>query len=462
MTNLQVILLLGLTALLDACSQADDRILPPLVLLTVDTLRADHLGCYGYEKPVSPNIDALAAEGIRFDNAVAPRPLTAPSMASALTGLYAHHHGVRQNCTLLDESLVSLPEYLVSRGYECAAFVSNYVLTQELSGLNQGFDHFDDLLPDKEPNREFYERKAGATVDRVLAWLAARDSDKPLFLWVHLIDPHGPYTPPEGFAERFRHGPVKELSRDLIPDYQFRDTLDLNDYLSRYDGEIAYCDEEIGRLVAGLKEADLYESGAIMFHADHGESLGEHGAWFRHGQDLFEPCVRIPFVLKLPEGTPGPHMAASDVLVSVLDVTPTLLELAGVGDPPELDGGSLLPVLAGDRRDGLELFMERKRAWGFASVGLRTATDLTLLHFRPGKERSIAKEFFSVSNGIETKLEDPEARALRESRLMGWFKQVSSFELPFTPRDVSPTGGLLNSEERANRLEALKGLGYAE
>jgi hypothetical protein len=146
----------------------------------------------------------------------------------------------------------------------------------------------------------------------------------------------------------------------------------------------------------------------------------------------------------------------------VLDVTPTLLELAGVGDPPELDGGSLLPVLAGDRRDGLELFMERKRAWGFASVGLRTATDLTLLHFRPGKERSIAKEFFSVSNGIETKLEDPEARALRESRLMGWFKQVSSFELPFTPRDVSPTGGLLNSEERANRLEALKGLGYAE
>jgi hypothetical protein len=154
-------------------------------------------------------------------------------------------------------------------------------------------------------------------------------------------------------------------------------------------------------------------------------------------------------------------MAASDVLVSVLDVTPTLLELAGVGDPPELDGGSLLPVLAGDRREGLELFMERKRARGFTVVGLRTATDLTVFHLKASNERVAATEFFSVSNGIETKLEDPEAQALRESRLMGWFKQVSSFELPFTPRDVG-LGSLLNSEERASRLEALRGLGYAE
>ncbi|MEE8469462.1 MAG: sulfatase-like hydrolase/transferase, partial [Planctomycetota bacterium] len=169
---------------------------PAVILITVDTLRPDHLGCYGYERDVSPNIDQLAADGTRFDNAVTPRPLTAPSMASALTGLNANKHGEWTNRTLLDDSLVTLAERLRVQGNDTAAFISNYVLIHELSNLQQGFGLFDDRLPRRELNRDSYERLAEATVGEALTWLGAREVNSPPFLWVHLMDPHGPYTPP--------------------------------------------------------------------------------------------------------------------------------------------------------------------------------------------------------------------------------------------------------------------------
>ncbi len=448
----------GVCLALASCTQDVAEPGPPSIfLLTVDTLRADHLGCYGYEQDVSPNIDALAEAGIRLDNAIAPRPLTGPSMASTLTGLYAHHHGVRQNFTQLHDSLDTLAEYLDVRGYSSAAFVSNYVLIEEVANLHQGFDLFDDQLPDKEPNRESYERRAQETVDAALTWLAAQTGEAPLLMWLHLIDPHGPYTPPEGYAERFKEGPTRQLRRGQIPDYQYLDTVDERTYLSRYDGEIAYCDEQLGRLLDGIRERDMWDDSVVVFHSDHGESLGEHGAWFRHGQDLFEPCTRIPLLLKLPGGErAGTH---TDALVSVLDITPTLLELAGLSEPPTLDGASLLGDLELEREG---LFLERKRARGFTSVGLRTAEDLLVLHFKPGSDESIAQEFYGVRDGVETPLSGDDLQGLRESTLAGLLEQVRAVKLPFEPLKVDPTDPdvQLSRQDRAQHLEAMRGLGY--
>ena len=434
---------------------------PSIFLLTVDTLRADHLGCYGYGRDVSPNIDALAEAGIRLDNAIAPRPLTGPSMASTLTGLYAHHHGVRQNFTQLHDSLDTLAEYLDVRGYSSAAFVSNYVLIEEVANLHQGFDLFDDQLPDKEPNRESYERKAKETVDAATTWLTAQAGDAPLFMWLHLIDPHGPYTPPEGYAERFEEGPTRQLRREQIPDYQYLDTVDERTYLSRYDGEIAYCDEQLGRLLDGIGERGMWDDSVVIFHSDHGESLGEHGAWFRHGQDLFEPCTRIPLLIKLPGGA---HAGtSSEALVSVLDITPTLLELSGLSEPPALDGTSLLGVLGGADRPSPGLFLERKRARGFTSAGLRTPEDLLVLHFKPGSDQSVAQEFYRVLDGVETPLGEGELQALREVTLARLLEEVRAIDLPFEPLKVDPTDPdvQLSRQDRAQHLEAMRGLGYA-
>jgi arylsulfatase A-like enzyme/Tfp pilus assembly protein PilF len=299
---------------------ATDR--PSVLLLTLDTTRADHLEPYGAEDVETPALARLAAEGIVFEHAVATTPLTAPSHASMLTGLYPPRHGVRNNVThYLSENVPTLAEWLSTAGHRTAAFVSAVVLERHY-GLDQGFEVYDDQVRSSAAGNErrmTNERPAGATTDQALAWLDTLDSGEPYFLWVHYYDPHIPYTPPSPWAEKY-------------PDRS-------------YDGEIAYMDSQIGRLLQHPRAAA--DNVVVMAIGDHGESLGEHGE-NTHGLLVYDSTIRVPWIMRLPGGPTGVRIATP---VSQVDLVPTVVDIMSL--EPEsgvaaLEGQSLLPLLRGE------------------------------------------------------------------------------------------------------------------
>jgi len=288
---------------------------PSLVLVTLDTVRADRLGAYGYASAVTPTLDALATQGLRFDRAYTDVPLTTPAHASILTGLHPPHHGVHTNGgTALADDVTTLAEVLEGKGYATAAIASAFVTSQAWN-LDQGFATYDDKLPAVHAvgGRWLQERKADDTVDKAIAWLSsARPSDRPFFLWVHFYDAHAPYEPPRPWPER-------------IPD--------------PYDGEIAFIDSQIARLVPEVDEAAGSTGAVWVVVADHGEALEDEHGEPSHGAFLFEPTMHVPFLVR-----PAKPLAAGIVVpdvVSIVDVMPTALDLVGVDVPPGLDGVDL-------------------------------------------------------------------------------------------------------------------------
>lgn len=282
----------------------------PLVLITLDTTRADHLGAWGWAHARTPQLDALAARGVRFARCDTAAPVTLPSHATILTGLYPPRHGVRDNGTfVLSGKIETVAERLAARGYDTAAVVSAVVLARR-HGLDQGFRIYDDdLEAGYAAGTEVAERQAEATTAAALA--AAGRLRPPFFLWVHYFDPHDEYRPPSRFADKAA-GPHR-----------------------LYDGEIAYMDEAIGRLLAGLPKDAI-----VAVVGDHGEMLGEHGEE-THGLLLNRAARRVPLILAGP-GVPSARV--HDCLVRTADVAPTLLALAGAPLPAGLDGRPLLPL----------------------------------------------------------------------------------------------------------------------
>jgi len=307
-----------LTLALEACGRSEPLATGSaagfdVVLITLDTTRADRLGSYGYLKAETPNLDRLATEGVRFADAVSPAPITLVAHTSILTGLDPNHHGVRHNGQYrLDPSQVTLAEVLREKGYETTAFVSGFVLDARY-GLSQGFDRYDDRtepLPG-QPFGGLGERNAEATTDAALEWLRGRDESRPFFLWVHYYDPHTEYKPPEAYASMFPTSP--------------------------YDGEIAYMDSQIGRLVAELEKPgnDLL----VLVAGDHGESFGEHSE-HGHSRFLYESTQRVPLFLWSPGSLLTPRVV-DGTAVGLVDIFPTVLDLLGVAGDPRIDGVSL-------------------------------------------------------------------------------------------------------------------------
>src|SRR5688572_9401655 len=291
-----------------------------VVLITLDTVRADHLGAYGFPGAKTPNLDALAASGARFDDAVSSSPITGPAHAGILTGRYPARFGVRDNATTpLPESAVTLAEMLRAGGYDTGGFIGAFILDRAY-GFAQGFETFDGLTRVDSGNEANAERPASAVMDAALAWLSSRPADRPFFLWVHLYDPHLPYAPPPPYSEAFAGRP--------------------------YDGEIAYADAQIGRLIGTLQQRDGGDRTMIMALADHGESLGEHQE-SDHGVFVYEPVIRVPWIVAGP-GVPGGTTIKEQV--RAIDLTPTALNAAGVATPDGLDGVNLLPLLRGETR----------------------------------------------------------------------------------------------------------------
>jgi arylsulfatase len=318
---------------------------PNVLLVTVDTLRADALGCYGAGPGASPGVDALAAGGVVFERAIAASSRTAPSHASIMTSLFVREHSIgplNGPTRLADEE--TLAERFRSAGWATAAFIGNLMINRR-SALDRGFDLYDDDLPRSERNREdYFERTADATTERALAWLARTDG--PFFLWVHYQDPHGPYTPPAPYDTRFPvaappgEAPLRVLASQS--GYQGRPGLDrLSQYRALYAGEVAWADEWIGRLVAAVDAHPSARPAVVLLTADHGESFGEDEWYLAHGSSTSPAEARVPFVLRAP----GLAAGRRGEIVSHVDVMPTLLELASLPVPERARGIALGPYL---------------------------------------------------------------------------------------------------------------------
>jgi arylsulfatase A-like enzyme len=333
---------------------------PNLLLVTVDTLRADRLACYGGEAGVGASICSLAERGTRFEWALSAAPYTAPSVASILTSRYPSDHRVTQSAlSFLGTDFVTVAEVLQDAGYTTAAFVSNPVIDRTRN-LGQGFSVWDQRMTRQERNRRgFAEREARATTDAALAW-ARVGAKEPWFLWVHFQDPHGPYEPPEGPERRGDVGPTLPVLGDHsgyrgIPAYQALPGVEgTGSYERAYRDEIEYLDPHLQRLVDGLDA--LGRPLHVLLTSDHGEAFGEDEFWFAHGHSVGLDQIRVPLLWR--PATPGSPRVV-EAPVTLLDVAPTLVRLAGL-DPPAEFAGRPLP-LEGEAPGERTIFAEHEQ-----------------------------------------------------------------------------------------------------
>jgi choline-sulfatase len=328
------------------CSGAEAKARTSLLLITTDTVRADHLALYGYGRPTSPHMEALAKTGACFLDAISPIPQTGPACASILTGRWPASLGLHGNAEPLGPGPRTVAEILGPRGFSTAGLVSGFPLIRKLSGLDRGFAHFDDDMPDPRGAYEGVQRRGAKTTALALKWLDARPAEKPFFLWVHYYDPHGDYHPGGPFETMFAggaKGPM--LPADVIPDYQRHGgSTDAADNIARYDGEVRYVDEEVGKLLAGLEARGLTATTLVALSADHGENMTEHGYYFDHGNEVYIEAVHVPLIVAGP-GVPSDGRRIKG-LVRLPDLMPTLLDLLGVDVPKEVEGRSLAGALA--------------------------------------------------------------------------------------------------------------------
>jgi len=299
-----------------------------IILITVDTLRADRVGAYGWSAARTPVTDGIAARGVRFQRAFAPAPITLTSHASILTGLYPPGHGSRHNGMRIRTDVATLATVLREQGWATGAFVGAFPLDRRF-GLDRGFERYGDRMPRTSDGRLLNERPGRVVVDEALDWVNGV-GDRKLFLWVHLFEPHAPYEPdaargPDGGA--------------LPPGL-------------RYDDEIARADVEIGRLLAGLGER--ISTALVVLAGDHGEAFGEHGE-ITHSIFLYDTTLRVPLIMAGPGISPAPSAPEPDV--SLVDVFPTVIDALGL-PPRDVDGVSLLPLVRGDAISARDLYAE--------------------------------------------------------------------------------------------------------
>lgn len=294
-----------------------------VLFFTLDTTRADHIGCYGYPRISTPNIDLLANEGILFQNATAQSPLTLPSHSSIFTGSYPLFHGVRDNGGFyLEEDQVTLAEILQKGGWMTSAFIGAFVLDSRW-GINQGFDYYYDnfdFAKYKKISLDSVQREGGEVIKAFFEWFE-KNSHERFFSWIHLYDPHTPYEPPEPYKTQYEGQPY-----------------------GLYDGEIAYVDFLIGKVLENLRNKDLLQKTVIVIVGDHGESLGEHHE-STHGFFIYDAAISVPLIIRIPSARfQGQTIAAQ---VQNIDIMPTLCEILNLPVPQTVQGQSLLPLMVG-------------------------------------------------------------------------------------------------------------------
>ena len=425
---------------------------PNVLLITIDTTRADRLSCYGYSQRTSTRLDSLAAEGTLFTHAVAQAAVTPVSHATILTGQNPYTHGLRVMHGLtvnrLRDSCVTLAELLGAAGYQTAAFVSAFPVTQRF-GLHQGFEMFDaDFIIDGPKslvsengvvNTGKNQRRADVTTDRALAWLT--EARRPFCLWLHYFDPHDvKLLPPAEFVSAYPHAPGP------LPDW----------LRAMYDVEIRYMDEQIGRVLDALRQSERLEDTIVVVVADHGEGLGDHD-WWTHGI-LYQEQIRVPLILRGPSVPRGRKI---DWLVRTTDIMPTMLELAGIDRArfPPMDGTSLVPLLADGARDpGYLAYADsiNMLTYRFAS-GIEDEKNDMLFSLSDGTWKYIHHALRPVESELYNLRDDP--REL-DNLYSAHPEQVARLLGNLRARNCFPQRALEREPMSAEDLERLRALGY--
>ncbi len=397
---------------------------PDVFLITIDTLRADHVACYGYKNVETPTIDSVAADGVRFAQAFTHSPITNTSHTTILTGLLPSIHGVTDFGVPLSPQHETWAELLKKRGYQTAAFIGAVILdSQTLApGLDRGFDFYDNFpaKPDTKERWGRVERRAATVIQHAESWLAQHpnpQSGSPRFMWVHLFDPHDPYEPPPPFSEKY----ASHL----------------------YDGEIAYADSELAHFIATLKKSDAYQNAIIIIVGDHGEGLGEHGE-DTHGLFLYDSTLHVPLIVKLPRA--AHHGEVINALVRSTDILPTVLALTRTPAPRELNGTSLLPLISSEAESARSLLGETDYPlrWGWAP--LRAVRDENAKFIEaPRPEfydlQSDPRELKNLYPEKSAATQSPQLKAL-EAEMARW-----KAKLP-TPPTGTPTANLPDPKDK--------------
>jgi arylsulfatase A-like enzyme len=427
-----------------------------VLLVTIDTLRADHLGAYGYERATSPRIDALASRGVLFEQAYTYWPKTRGSFVALLTGRLAAQSGYGKSHPRLIDFNPTLASVLQDAGYDTTAVVDNPNVAASL-GYSKGFARY----------RETWEEAALASeVDRsraisrdAVSYLRAASADHPFLLWLHYVNPHAPYEPPAPFDAAFldaqaARGPVLQAVNGFhggVAREWAKAARTLGFYVAQYDGEIAAVDAEVGHVLEALERSAVRDQTLVLLASDHGESLGEHDYFFDHGENLFDPSLRIPLVLAGPGIERGRR---SSELASTLDIVPTLLDALKVSYPPDLAGVSLLGAARGEP-------LARQRLPGQNDRNLLAAWDRRFkLVATPNESGSSYALYDRELDPGETRDVGPaNADALREERReFELFRERIDAQLVKTRRllEGRPEGEPLSAEA----CERLKALGY--
>jgi arylsulfatase A-like enzyme len=432
---------------------------PNVLLITVDTLRADHVGAYGYRRPTSPRMDALAGRGVVFDQAYTYWPKTRGSFVAIMTGRFASQTGYGKSHPLLLEFNPTLAGVLKGAGYETSAAVDNPNVASSL-GYSRGFDHYRETWEEKALATEM-DRARAITSDGVRV-LGQAKPGQAFFLWLHYVNPHAPYEPPVPWDTAFLDGGASRGPR-LRPVDGFHGGASkqwavpgkgLGWYVAQYDGEIAAVDAEVGKVLDALDASAVRDRTLVVITSDHGESLGEHDYYFDHGEDLFDPSMRIPLIVAGPGVERGRR---SDVLATTLDLVPTVLDAVKVSYPPDLAGESLMPAARGERRP------DRKRLRGQNDRNLLGAWDR---RFKIVATPSDAGARYALYDRESDPGETRDAsrahreRAREERREIELFREKIDGQLASTRRLLEGQSGLERLSPEA--CERLKAMGYVQ
>ena len=421
-----------------------------VILITVDTLRADHLGAYGYQRQTSPNLDLFAKESVLFQNAFSQSSETNPSLSSLMTSAFPMETKVLSNRFSLPEGAPTLAKILHNHGYRTGAVVSNYSLRRG-SGFEHGFETYDDQMDDwSKTNWEGMERLAPKTTAAAIRWLAGRGNDK-FFLWVHYMDPHYPYIPPAPYNSMFVDqplGPDKWIpfnkvdtgAGGLVPAAQLGDHHEWQWYIAQYDGEIRFFDASLGTFLQSLRAQGLLDKSLIIVGADHGEGMGEHDYYFAHHEFLYQGLMHVPLLVRFPDRRQAGQVIS--YAVANVDILPTILETLRIVPPKAIRGRSLL---VSDARDIYASTTYRGLKSALVSDGMKLIemegrVELYDINQDPGEETNLAalpsdKEFTTVGKlkrrlaelGIEDRLMlgppltwNIDAEALRKLKALGY------------------------------------------